>query len=210
MRKLFANALLAAGTLLLGAAAQAAVAVHFTPSVQHAQVNDIVTVEVSISGLGDEILSGFDLNFTYDWSLLTYSVIDGAGAEGQLGGNFGSSPFWFYDNLDNGNIGVQASAFLDDTMLAAQQANAFVLFQFEFLATADGVARFTLGLDPDFERNLVGLGFATLQDVNVGSACIAIGTGACQVPEPASYSLLLLGLAARVAAARHARSRRRC
>ena len=57
MKKSLASLCLALGTLVSAASASAAVVVSFTPSSQHVNVGDTVTVDVSISGLGAEILS---------------------------------------------------------------------------------------------------------------------------------------------------------
>ncbi len=178
------------GTLLGASPAAAAIVVKFTPASQHVNVGDSVFVDVSISGLGDEILSAFDLNFLYEGAVIGNStrMIDATSAQSQLGTN----PTWAIDTTSLGNWGLQASATDSDAVMALNQANSFLLAQFSFSADADGVSQFTLGADIDFERNFVGLDAQTL-NVTVEGACIAVGTGQCQVPEPASF--LLVGLA---------------
>lgn len=138
MKKLIASCGLALATLLSVVPAHAApVLLTFTPSSTHVNVGDNVTINATISGLGADILSAYDLNFRYSG------------------------------------------------------ADSFLLFTFTLMGVADGVTSFTLGPDLDFERNFVGLNALSL-DVNVASACIAIGTGQCvqQLPEPASLALV--------------------
>ena len=183
----------------LGAAANPVVV--FTPSTQHANVGDLVEVNVSISGLGDEVLSAFDLNFLWNGSLMGSSrSFDASSAQLELGGGDPLASAWTIDTVASGNWGVRASSLLDDPTLAALQANEFLLARFTFMADANGVTTFGLGQDPDFERNFVGLNFNTL-DVTIGNACVAIGSGQCTVPEPATLPLALLALAGAVAPA---------
>lgn len=194
MKKLFIPLVLAMGTFLCAAPASAAIVLTFAPSAQHVNVGDAVVIDVSISGLGAEILSGFDLNFRYNASILNFSLIDGASAFNQLGNGFGTAPIFVFDSIVNGNLGIQASALDPDATVAANQADSFLLFHVELIGGSDGVTSFGLGTDPDFERNFLGLNAGTL-DVQIGSACVAVGQGTCQVPEPASSALVLLALA---------------
>lgn len=195
MNKTLARAAAACGAGLCALAASANPVVSFTPSTQHANLGDTVRVEVSISGLGAEVLSAFDLNFLWNGALMgSTRSIDAVSAQLQLGGGDMLASAWTIDTVDPGNWGLRASSLLFDAPLAAAQADAFVLATFTFSADTDGVTSFALGTDPDFERNFVGLDYQTL-NVSVGSACVAIGTGQCQVPEPSSYALAALAMA---------------
>lgn len=192
MKKIISLLVLTVGTLFGGGAASAPV-VFFTPSSQHVNVGDTVSVDVSIAGLGAEILSAFDLNFFYNSAVLGSSrSLDFSSAVAQMGTGFISA----IDVVASGEWGVQASSVDDDATLAANQADDFLLGHFTFSADANGVSSFGLGADLDFERNFVGLNYSSL-NVQIGSACIAVGSGVCNnVPEPSSDALLALALVA--------------
>lgn len=198
MKKSIASLCLALGTLVSAASASAAVVVSFTPSSQHVNVGDTVTVDVNISGLGAEILSAYDLNFFYNGAVLGLTrSANATSAFDQLGAAYGAAPGSVFDVTSLGEWGLQMYAFEDDAIIAANQADSFLLARFGFSADADGVSQFGLGLDPDFERNFVGLNALSL-DVIVGKACIAVGTGSCEVPEPGTLALLGAALAGAV------------
>ena len=208
MKKILARLGVVCGACLCALGAAANPVVTFTPSTQHAEIGDLVQVDVSISGLGDEVLSAFDLNFLWDGGLMGSSrSIDATSAQLALGGGDPLMSTWAIDTIASGNWGLQASSLLDDAALAAAQANDFLLAHFTFVADKDGVTDFGLGPDPDFQRNFVGLNFATL-DVTIGSACVAVGTGACTIPEPATPLLAALALAAAAAPSAWRRRRR--
>ncbi len=198
MKSFLSAAALAAAALCASAPASAAIALIFTPASTHINVGDSVAIEVSITGLDAEVLSGFDLNFLYNSTVLDWTLTEYFGAN--LGNSFGLN-----DMSVNGNLAVDDISIDDDATLAANQANSFLLFRFHLDGKANGATTFTLGADPDFDRNHVGLQFATL-NVNVGSACISVGTGSCDVPEPASYGLAAVAL---LAAGFAGRTRRR-
>ena len=172
--------------------------VTFSPSAQHVNVGDTVSIDVSISGLGAEILSGFDLRFKYSPSILGFSLADGSTSVAQLGGAYGLAPFVDFDTSTNGDLHMFASAFEDDSVIAANQLDSFLLFHFDFVGASAGVTLFGLGPDLFLERNFVGLkdaaGNPLSLTVDIGSACVAVGTGQCTVPEPTSYALVGLGL----------------
>jgi MYXO-CTERM domain-containing protein len=197
MKRILSTIALAVAALGAAAPAAAAPTFTFTASANQIAIGGTTTIDATISGLDDEILSAFDLNFVYNPAILNWTMASYFGAN--LGNTIGVAP----NALANGNLGFDDSSLDDDAILAATQANSFVLFRFNMVGTADGATNFTLGADADFDRNFVGLNFASL-GVDVGSICIAVGTGSCDnnVPEPASYglagmALLAAGLAGR-------------
>lgn len=181
MKHLLPALAVAAGLCGLAAPAAAVPTLTFAPSATQIAVGDSVTIDATLSGLGDEILSAYDLNFVYQPTILNWSIIT------VFNGVFGISLGANTNGLPNGNLGFDDSSLLDDAELAATQSDTLLLFRFILSGAADGSTTFTLGADPDFERNFVGLNFESLA-VDVGSICIAVGTGSCDndVPEPAT------------------------
>ena len=200
-KKTFTALALAAGAMVVSAPASAALSLTFTPASSHINVGDTVSIDVSITGLGAEILSGYDLNFLFNSSVLTTSS---STAFSVLGASWGLN-----NVVSPGEIALDDVSTEDDATLMASQADDLLLFRFVMAGAADGVTSFALGANPDFERNLLGLNFESL-NVNVGSACIAVGTGSCdnRVPEPASFGLAGLALLAAGVAGRNRRRAR--
>lgn len=194
-------ALAGAVSALCATAAQAEIVLSFTPAAQSIAVGGTASIDVSISGLGSEILSGFDLNFLWNSSILGQGTVDFTPACGALG----PAASCTQDPTSPGNIGLFYFAVADDADLELGQANDFVLGTLTFTGLADGSTILGLGADLDFERNFTGLGAESLS-VTVGSACIAVGTGSCStVPEPESYGLVGLALFAAGAVSRRVR-----
>lgn len=189
-RKCLAALGLALGMSLTATPASAAVIVTFAPSTSQINVGESVSVAMTISGLGAEILSAFDINMLFDSTVIVNTAVThDVALQWGPASVFGPSVF------NTGNTEVIDYTFDDDATVAASQADSFSVLTFRFLGLADGVSTISLGLDPDFERNFVGLDALSL-DVEVGSACIAVGTGSCaQVPEPSSITLAGLALA---------------
>jgi hypothetical protein len=186
-------ALAAAAATLAGAPAAAAIVVSMLPAVQSVAVGDSILVDIRISGLGNEILSAFDLNVLFDSAL----VSNAPGAQGisffgtQFGPDFVSSASFASGN--NGAIG-DAFPLPDDDIAAIQTDDSFTFLTFRWTAAADGALFLNFGSDPFFERNVVGRNGDSLNATFQG-ACVAIGTGDCnRVPEPATYALAGLAL----------------
>jgi len=192
MKKTLAALGLACAALGFALPSQAAIVVSLVPSSTHINVGESVTVAVNISGLGSEIASGYDLTVLFAPSVLA------AGSISQFLAEFGGLP-----NISSGAsfgagfVGADLVSFLDDPTLSADQSDAFTLLSLSFIGLADGTSSLSFGLDPDFERNVVGLDAATL-NAAFGSICIEVGNGQCTVPEPSTYALLGAALAGMV------------
>lgn len=189
MKKLLAIWGIALGGML-SATTASAVSITFNPSETHVNVGDTVNVDVNISGLGAQILSAFDVDLLFNAAVLANFAVTHA-AIPHMGGVANT---YFDADFGTGRTGViDGSLLLDADLLG--QADAFTILTFSFQALADGVSTLAFGPDLDFERNFVGLDALSLI-VDIGSACISVGTGSCRVeaPEPGSLALLGLGL----------------
>jgi hypothetical protein len=191
IKRLLATLGLALGATLCTVPASAAITVTFNPTTTHLNnIGDSVSVDVNIAGLGAEILSAFDLDLLFNGTVLSnFAVVHQAVPHfGGLGDSY------FGTTFDPGRTeNIDGSLLLDADLLG--QADAFTILTFNFQALADGVSQLAFGPDLDFERNFVGLDALSLV-VDIGTACISVGTGVCvnQVPEPGSLALVGLAL----------------
>lgn len=189
MKKTLASIGLACAALGFALPCQAAIVLSLVPSATHINVGESVTVAVNISGLGGEIASGYDLKLLFSPSVLAAGSITqflaefGGLANTSTGASFGT-----------GFVAANLVSLVDDPTLSADQSDAFTLLSLSFNGLADGTSSLSFGLDPDFERNVVGLDAATL-NAAFGSICIEVGNGQCTVPEPSTYALLGVALA---------------
>ena len=193
MKKLFASLALASSALLCVTPSMAAITVTLTPSSQHVNVGDQVTIDVGISGLGTEVLSAMDLDM-----LFNPTVLGSPRSVSFFGAQFGNlvADSFFDVFFELGDTEVQAGSLLDDDALAAIQTDdAFQFLSYTFTALADGFSFLNYGPDLDFERAFTGRR-AQLLDVTVVGACVSVGqvTDCNRVPEPATFSLAGLAL----------------
>lgn len=211
MKSHLTAAALAVAALCASVPASAAIALTFTPSATHVNIGDTVTVDVGITGLGTEILAGFDLNFVYSTSVLTWIKTSFFGAQ---------FPNPFPDPIGilevPGNLGYDIISLDDDATIASIQTDdAFQLFTFEFTGAGNGTTQFTLGGGANDRLFLGSIDNASGSPielaVNVGSVCIEVGTGSCNgggptIPEPATYGLVAVALFAAGVTGRRRRS----
>jgi hypothetical protein len=176
--------------MFTAAAPARAALIYISPAQQHVNVGDTVSVDIFISGLAGEIVSGWDLNVLFNDTILqaTDLVFDLA--------NFMDDPDFdaIYDfSFAPGDVDSFMVSFLSDADLALRQAEPLRLFTISFLALTDGVSLLNFGSDPDFELNVVGRNGQSL-NLQPRGACISVGQGQCvaRVPEPSSMWLLSL------------------
>jgi hypothetical protein len=182
--------------------AWAAPVLSIVPAQNSIALNGFVTVDIVISGLTgvNEIVSGFDLNVSFNTGVLRWSSIDLQPAIDVMGGNT-STLFGFDGDDTDGNIGGDITSFLDDDDLDALQGDSFTLMTLTFQGFADGVSFLDFGANPDFERLVTGRldasGIAGVLNLQYTGACVAVGTGSCTqnpIPEPATFGLAGLAL----------------
>lgn len=178
--------------LLLSVAPARAALIYISPAQQQVAVADTLSVDVFVSGLAGEIVSGWDLLLLFDSTILqaTDVFFDLA--------NFDDDPFLdaFYDaTISGGEVNSFMVSALSDAELALKQAEPVRLFSVSFLALTDGVSLLTFGTDPDFELNVTGREGLSLPLV-VRGACVGVGQGQCATEVPAPATLWLFTLAA--------------
>ena len=177
--------------LLLVAAPARAALIYISPVQQQVAVADTLSVDIFVSGLAGEVVSGWDLLLLFDDTILqaTDVFFDLA--------NFADDPLIeaFYDaTISGGEINTDMVSFLSDAELALRQAEPVRLFTVSFLALTDGVSLLNFGTDPDFELNVLGREGESLE-LSARGACIGVGQGQCAVDVPAPSTLWLLALA---------------
>ena len=184
MNKFLMSVLLA---LLLAAVPAKAAVIYLSPAQQQVAVADTLSVDVFVSGLAGEIVSGWDLNLLFDSSILqaTDVFFDLA--------NFTEDPILdaIYDaTIAGGEIGSFLVSFLLDDELAALQLEPVKLFSVNFTALTDGVSWLSFDDDPLFGLNVTGRRGESLV-LDARGACVAVGQGECvrDVPAPATVWL---------------------
>ncbi|MCE2915688.1 MAG: PEP-CTERM sorting domain-containing protein, partial [Rubrivivax sp.] len=170
------------------------------PAQSNVAVNGFITVDIVISGLTgiNEIVSGFDLNVSFNMGMLQATFIELTPGIVALGGV--NTLFGFDADDSDAKVGGDVTSFLDDDDLDALQGDSFTLMRLTFKGQAQGVSFLNFGTDPDLERLVTGRllqsGIAGVLDLEYRGACVAVGDATCpgQVPEPATYGLAGLAL----------------
>ncbi len=188
MKKLLVNVLLVFG-ISFGAKPAWAILIEFQPAAQMVKVGDSLGVDIVVSGLSaaGEIVSAYDLDVTYDASILSATDV-------AFGPFLGSDLTCFALSLCSfslavsGVVDIAEVSLLDDDMLAAIQPDAFTLATLFFEALAGGTSAFHFDMIDVKGRNARPIG----------------------VPEPGTLWLLVTGLILIVLARRQDIRRRLC
>lgn len=168
------------GFLQLGTASAALLS--FSPSSQSVSLGDNVSVDLRISELGDEILTGFDLNISFDDSILGFqSFTFGSGLD-----LFGLGSIQDVDDSLPGLVNVFEISFESDDDLKDFQPNDFILGTFNFSALSIGTSALSITA-PLFGVALVGE-LASELDMQVQDGSVSV------VPIPAAIWLFGTGL----------------
>ena len=172
-----------------------AISIGIDPGSQTVSVGNSLSVDVVISGLEagglDEIVSAFDLDVTYDSTILF--------ASGVTFGAYLGDPSLFealtdFDLSTAGVIDLAELSLLDDATLAALQPDTFTLVTLYFDAIGYGTS--PLGFVFDDFNDVKGLNAQVLSlDINSGRVDVA----GVAVPEPGTILLLSAGIGGLVA-----------
>ncbi|MCZ6616517.1 MAG: cohesin domain-containing protein [Gammaproteobacteria bacterium] len=189
MKSRFFCLLLLAG---MGFHTQAAL-ISFDPAGQSVGLGDSVSVDLVISGLGDDILTGFDLDVSFDDSLLVFDsfTVDpfGTGLD-PFGLDFGFFSYGF--EIGFGTAAVGDLSLESDATLEVSQPNSFVLGTLNFTALN---VQGTSSLDITYSVLAGGFVFDDDLGFEVASELDAdLQSGYITVPEPGSLLLLMSGL----------------
>lgn len=181
---------LAAGAWL--GTAQAAPVVSISPFTQDVAVGGTANVSIVVSGLVQpaDAVGGFSLTLSFDDLLLS-----GLTYVNDPGATMGASPLDLSDGFIGNSLDLffVADFFADQASLAAAQESSFTLATVQFLGLVDGLSPLTLS---NVELSNWD-GSATLADVGTRNGQICVGGNCSQnVPEPASYALVLAALGA--------------
>lgn len=180
--------------VLLGLSLQAqAVVISFVPSDSNVELGDSTAVDLVVSGLGADILTGFDVSVLFDDTLLVFESFafgtdcGGSSCLDVLGfGSFQEVTDWGF-----GEVEVFELSFDLDADLMLFQPDDFVLGTFTFSGLDIGVSVLDIFVwelagefvfDPD-----LGFDVASSLDADVQA-------GSIQVPEPGTLLLLMSGL----------------
>lgn len=178
--------------LLLVATPARAAFIYISPVQQQVAVADTLSVDIFVSGLAGEVVSGWSLLFLFDDNILqaTSVLFDLA--------NFTDDPVLdaLYDvTLSGGELSSFLVSYLTDAELALRQSEPVRLFSVSFLALTDGVSLLSFGTDPDFELNVTGRDGLSLE-LSARGACVGVGQGQCATDIPTPPTLWLFALAA--------------
>jgi hypothetical protein len=169
-----------------------AISINLNPSSQSANVGDMPTVDIVISGLEetnlDEIVSAFDLDVSFNQNVLA--------AKDPVFGSFLGDPLFaealFSSDIVSapGIIDLAGLSFLSDVELDALQPDSFVLATLAFTVIESGTSPLSFILDPQFGLDIKGRNAAILDDLVADTA--SINVSGAPVPEPPV--ILLIGI----------------
>lgn len=180
--------------LLLGLSFQAqAVVISFVPSDSSVGLGGSAAVDLVVSDLGDDILTGFDVSVLFDDALLVFESFEFGTDCGGFSclDVFGLGSFQDVTDWGFGEIEVFELSFDLDADLMAFQPDDFVLGTFTFTGLEIGVSVLDI-----FVWELAGeYVFDPILGFDVASSLDAdLQAGSIQVPEPGTLLLLMSGL----------------
>ena len=178
------------GATLLCPRDSEAISIGFDPVSAAVSLGDTLDVGILISDLGGEIVSAYDLDVSYDATILSATGVS-FGSFLNDGDPFNS--FQVFDLSTPGLIDLAELSLLFDSDLLSSQPDSFLLATISFSTLAEGTSALTLVPDPVFGVDVTGLDAQILQ-LNVDSGNVTVSARA-SVPEPSTWVLLGVGVA---------------
>jgi hypothetical protein len=172
--------------LALAAPPAGAISIALLPATVDATVGDAFDLEVVVSGVGTSSLGAYDLDVTFDDSLLSFSSLDFGAL---LGGPVDS--IQVPATLGAGVIDFAEISLLSHAELQALQGDSFTLATLHFTVDAAGTS--TVAISQALAAG--GETGGALPVTSLGSARVT-GVAAGAVPEPGAAALFGLGLLA--------------
>ena len=152
-------------------------------------VGEAFELSLSVSELGGEIVSAFDLDLVFDAALFTASdVVFGTMLGGPTDSASGSL-------ISAGRVDLFELSFLSDDTLAAMQADPVTLATLSLTAIAAGNGLFAFDVETPPGLDVKGRGALRLEFDSVDGYALAVAAPPVSVPEPAPLALLSAALA---------------
>jgi hypothetical protein len=171
--------------LLFPTVSSHAISIGFSPASQDVAAGGSFQVDIVISDLGGEIVSAFDLDVTYDPSILSAT---GVSFSDLLNGG---DPFLSFQDSDistPGLVDLAELSLLSDSELGAIQPDSFTLATLSFDASSPGAS--SLNFIFNSFNDVKGANAQVLQlDIGAGNVTVA-----ASVPEPGTSLLFGVGL----------------
>ncbi len=191
-------ALAAAALFSLPRTAAAIPLLSVVPSFQSGNIGDLFSVDLVISNLGGEEVGSFDIDLTYNSTILSGQSITLGNGLGDPGNPLETFPV--AASFAGGVADISEISFLDESTLQGLQGSSFTLATLSFQGSANGLSPLTI------TQSVVANG-----DLNTQSLTVNLETGAIQVgdlaPVPEPTTLLLVGTGTALAALRRRRRR---
>ncbi len=178
MRKLALLGIIGMALCLIPFSASA-ITIGFSPASQAVGLGDPVLVDVVVSDLAGEIVSAYDLDVTYDSSVLSATDVTFGSF---LGDEFFFEVFNDFDLSTPGVVDFAQLSLLADFELALLQPDSFTLATLELDAVGLGIS----SLDFVAPLDIKGSG-ASIIDVDPGSGSVQV------IPEPHSALVFAVG-----------------
>lgn len=162
-----------------------ATSLFFDPSAPVLNLNEIATINVQISGLGDGVgpnLGAFDLGISYDASVLTLQSFSFSNYLGYPTDSF------TFGSIGSGLLSAQEVSFLPDAVLASLQPAAFSLLSMEFKTIGLGTSLLS------FQKGDLSDGLGQFLLADLRQAAVSVVQEPTPVPEPATWLLVSAGM----------------